>query len=168
MSDHRHVEAIKAEVGVIIVQIGNAAQILAAAAEFSDVVPQRRRADQRQVDREPGLFRENGRVQSDIVDADGMRCGVEGRRFHAEAHDGHKMAFPHGLLKACILCLHAASGNRVFRQWQQIEIGVKSVCRAGKRRFQRGQVRRLVRRQYGNLRQAVREHLRAELLIERG
>lgn len=91
-------------------------------------------------------------MQSDIVDADGMRCGVEGRRFHAEAHDGHKMAFPHGLLKSGILHLHAASGNRVFRQWQQIEIGVEAVRRAVKRRFQRGQVRRLIRRQYGNIR----------------
>ena len=78
------------------------------------------------------------------------------------------MAFPHGLLKSGILHLHAASGNRVFRQWQQIEIGVEAVRRAVKRRFQRGQVRRLIRRQYGNIRQAVREHLRAELLIERG
>ena len=131
-------------------------------------MPQRRRADQRQVDRESGLFRENGRVQSDIVDADGMRCGVEGRRFHAEAHDGHKMAFPHGLLKACILRLHAAAGNGILRQGQQVEIRVKGVRSVCQRRFQRGQVRRLVRRQYGNLRQAVREHLRAELLIERG
>lgn len=168
IADLLHVMAAEPLPGVIIVQIGNAAQILAPAAEFSDVMPQRRRADQRQVDRESGLFRENGRVQSDIVDADGMRCGVEGRRFHAEAHDGHKMAFPHGLLKACILRLHAGC-----REWHP------PAGAAGRDKGQRRPVclpaplpaRTGTPSRPPSVReppQAVREHLRAELLIERG
>ena len=107
-------------------------------------------------------------MQGDIVYADGMRRRVKRRRLHAEAHNGHQMVVMDCLCETAILCLDAAAGNRILRQWQQIETGVKAVRPVRKRRFERREIRRLIRGQSRNLWQAVGKHPRAELLVERG
>ena len=153
--------------GIIIVQIGDAPEVLAAAAELADVVPQRRRTHERQIDREARPLRQNRRMQGDIVHADGVRGGVEGRRLHPQAHNGHQMVLPHGLGKQAVLPLHAAAGDGILRQGQKVEAGVKAVRRVLQRGLERGKIAFLVRRQRRDLRQAVGEHPAAELLVER-
>ena len=107
-------------------------------------------------------------MQCNVMHTDGVRRRIKRRRFHAEPHDGQEVAFPHGLFKAGILRLYAAACKRAFRQRKAIKVGIKAIPPVCQRRFQRSQVCHFIRRQSGNLRQAVREHLRAEFLIERG
>ena len=140
VADLLHIVPAEPLPGIIIVQIGDPAQIRAAAAEFADIVAERRRADERQVDREAGLFRKDRRMQRDIMHADGMRGRVKRRCLHPEAHHGQNVILAHGLPEQAVLRLHAAPGQSLLRQRKQIEIGIKAVCTAGKRRFQHIQI----------------------------
>lgn len=149
-------------------QIGDAPEVLAAAAELADVVPQRRRTHERQVDREARPLRQDRRMQGDIVHADGVRGGVKGasppipRRMTAIRWSCRTVSVNRRYCPST-----RAAGDGILRQGQKVEAGVKAVRRVLQRGLERGKIAFLVRRQRRDLRQAVGEHPAAELLVER-
>ena len=153
--------------GIIIMKVGDARGVLAPAAEFSDVVAEGGGADQRQIDRDSGAACQNGRVQRQIVDADGVRGGVEAPQLARDAQQRQNVALMHGAQEGGIFLFHAALPKRLRRKLQKIGQRVRIACVPRKERLQHGQILRLLRRQRLRRMRLVREKIRAQAAAKR-
>ena len=146
MRDVLHAVAGQPLPGIIIVQIGDALCIRAAAAELADIVAQGGRADERDVDRKPGFLRALGGQRGDVVHADGVRSGVKRQKLPADAQHGHKMRGVQcgveggqliGDTASVLRAVRGQIGQHIERRILAGEHAVQQLCQRGKHRFLR-------------------------------
>ena len=86
MPDHRHTEAVKTEIGIVVVQIRDPLFFAFFAAVFADVVPGGSAGDQAQIDRDLQSRELSGRMHGDIVYAGDMSQRIERCQLNAQTH----------------------------------------------------------------------------------
>ena len=99
VGDGRHATTRKPVPGIIIVQIRNAPRILAAAAEFADIVAERSSAYKRKVDGKPRFCRQTRHVDRHIVHANGVGSRIKRHDVAPDAHERGKAGFTYRAAK---------------------------------------------------------------------
>ena len=125
MADLLQTFAFQPAPGVVIVQIGDAAGISAAAAEFAHIMGKGGSGHQRQIHRQTGLFRQHTGVKRHIVDTDDMRGRIKGHTGPADSQKSHQVLPAHQLPEADILLRHTAGVYLFLRHRQQVGHGIK-------------------------------------------
>ena len=101
-------------------QIRDARHVLAAAAEFSDVMGERGARDQRGIDRKPRFSRLLRGVARHMPHAEGMPRGVKRHDLFSDAQQFAVIAFSHRLGKEHALLLHGAFVQLLLRNGQVV------------------------------------------------
>ena len=129
--------------GIVVVQIGDAGGVPAAAAKFSNVMAERGGRHQGHVHRQPCGGGLTGGVQRDVVNADGMRGRVKGLELPPNAHQGDKMALCDRPAETRVFRSHPAGLQFLFRQGGNIgqRIVGTALLLAGEQGFQQGQIK---------------------------
>ena len=123
--DHRHVEAIKAEVGVIIVQIGNAFFFAFFAAVFADVVTGRRTRNQAQIQRDPQSRELPGGMHGDIMDSRDVTERIEGCQLCAKTHKFINIVFTCHAEQLCVFAASAVQFAFLLCEKREVERRIK-------------------------------------------
>ena len=115
MGDLRQALPLQPLIGIVIMQIRDALGVVAAAAEFADVVAEGSRADHRNIHRQSGLRRLPRDMERQMVHADRVRGGVEGHDLPPDPHEGDEMRLADRVQPAAVLLADQAAAQFLLR-----------------------------------------------------
>ena len=167
IGDGRYPVAFQPLPGEVIVQVGNAAGVRTPAAEFADIMAQRRRADQGDIHRDPRLKGLPGHMHGHMVHADGMGRRIKGHNFPPDAHQLDEIVIFHGFPEAGILLLDPAVNQFFFRGGVNIRQRIKGALLPADGVAQQLQIKggRLLLAGGHGLVAVLREHLLTDFFI---
>ncbi|MPM50927.1 hypothetical protein SDC9_97673 [bioreactor metagenome] len=145
MRDFRHARVLKPFPGIVIVKIRNPLHVLTAAAEFADIVRQRRRPYQSNVHGQPRARGLTLRMQRDVAHAERMSRRVERHDLAADAQEFAVVALFNRFTEQRALIRNRACRNLFFRHWQKVQqrverafpLQVEQARKHGEVKFQR-------------------------------